>query len=463
MGRTSTNDVQGCFAGLKGMFAKKSSIPLPANDPFYTERSDDFSAFANGAVLRSRQIEVVYFPGFDNPPLQAWQVAYKTKAQDGMTPQVTVLTILKPSTAQPDKDGKYRIMVYGSKCDSAGTNFRTSYALRAGNDYTLGAASEQVFIAPCLDRGWITVVPDYESETCAFGAGHQSGYAFLDSIRAALTFEPMGIPKDRNSDYQAKITMWGYSGGALAVGWAAQLQPSYAADLSKYLVGASMGGLPNDLKACAEWTNKGTAAGLIVGVMQGLANAYPDLQEWLDKNANKTGKAALQTALTRSFGVIMEQTLMKDVLGTYFDIPNLLQATLPESIIAENKMGSATDCPTVPCQIYQSLHDEVVPYKTTDDLVVAWSSQGACIDYTRDTLSAHIILCFTGCPMAIRWMQDRFDGKAMQGQPGKPFVETVMTSLDTSDASLTLGKQRQNDMQNLLENQYKKPGRNWWT
>ncbi|TKY86808.1 hypothetical protein EX895_004449 [Sporisorium graminicola] len=457
------NDVQGCFAGFKSLFSKKDRIPLPENDPFYSDRSDDFSALANGAILRSRQIEVVYFPGFDNPPLQAWQVAYKTKAQDGMTPQVTVVTILKPSTAAPDSDGKYRILAYGAKCDSAGTNFRTSYALRAGNDYTLGAASEQVFIAPLLDRGWITIVPDYESETCAFGAGYQSGYAFLDSIRAVLNFEPMGVSKDASGNFEAKIAMWGYSGGALAVGWASQLQPSYAPDLSRYLVGASMGGLPNDLKAIAEYTNKGVAAGLIVGVMRGLANAYMELNDWLDQHANKTGKAALQMALTKSFGVIMANTLGKDVLGTYFDTPDLLQATIPAQIIAENKMGANELVPTVPCHIYQSLHDEVVPFKTTDDLVVAWSSQGACIDYVRDTLSAHIVLCFTGCSMAIRWMQDRFDGKPTVAKPGKPSVETVMTSLDTSDAALTLGKQRQNEMQNLLDNQYKRPGRNWWT
>ncbi|SNX83235.1 related to lipase family [Melanopsichium pennsylvanicum] len=461
MGRT--NDAQGFLAGLKGLFSKKNGIPIPAKDPFYFERSDNFSGLANGAILRSRQIEVVYFPGFDDPPLEAWQVAYKTKAQDGMTPQVTVLTILKPSTAALDADGKYRVMIYGAKCDSAGTNFRTSYALRAGNDDALGAASEQIFIAPCLDKGWITIVPDYESETCAFGAGYQSGYAFLDSIRAALNFEPLAIPKNQAGEFAAKITMWGYSGGALAVGWAAQLQPSYAPDLTKYLVGASMGGLPNNLKAIAEWTNKGICAGLIVGVVQGLANAYPDLQEWLDQHANKTGKAALQMALTKSFRVIMKDSAMKDVLGTYFDTPDLLTAALPASIIAENAMGTDELFPSVPCLIYQSLHDEVVPYKTTEDLVVAWSSQGACIDYVRDKLSAHVVLVFTGCPMAIRWMQDRFEGKPTKGQPGSPSVETVMTSLDTSDASLTLGKQRQRDMQTLLENQYKKPNRHWWT
>lgn len=249
----------------------------------------------------------------------------------------------------------------------------------------------------------------------------------------------------------------------MAVGWAAQLQPLYAPDLSPYLVGASMGGLPSDLKAIAEHTNKGIAAGLIVGVMQGLANAYPELQQWLDQHANKIGKTALAMALTKSFGVIMAKSFEKDVLGTYFDTPDLLTAALPAQVMAENKLASGKDFPTVPCQIYQSLHDEVVPFKTTDDLVVAWSSQGACIDYTRDTLSAHVVLCFTGCAMAIRWMQDRFDGKRTKAIPGRPSVETVLTSLEAGDAGETLGKQRQNEMQTLLENQYRKPGRFWWT
>ncbi|SOV04423.1 related to lipase family [Ustilago sp. UG-2017a] len=459
----TTNNVQGCLAWIKGIFSKEAGIPFPSKDPFYSERPYNFTSLPAGAILRSRQFSVIYFPGFDNPPLQAWQVAYKTTAQNGLTPQVTVLTIFRPSTAQPDSEGKYRILAYGAKCDSAGTNFRTSYALRAGNDYTLGAASEQIFIAPCLDRGWIVVVSDYESETCAFGAGPQSAYAFLDSIRAALAFEPMGVPKSEEGVYEAKVAMWGYSGGALAVGWAAQQQPTYAPDLTKYLVGASMGGLPSDLKACAEFTNKQMSAGLIIGIMQGLANAYPELQTWLGKNANKLGKAALLMALTKSFGAIMREFRDINILGTYFDVPDPLEVELISSIMEENKLGTKGQFPTTPCQVYQSLHDQVVPYKTTDDLMVVWSARGARIDYVRDQLSNHVVLCFTGTPSAIRWIQARFEGEPTIGQPGKPSIETVITILNTNDASSTLGEQRKNEMYNLLEKQYIKPGLNWWT
>ncbi|EST07618.1 Lipase, secreted [Kalmanozyma brasiliensis GHG001] len=456
-----TDDAQSCFAAVKSFFSKKTTIPHPQDDPFYFTCSPEFATLSAGTILRSREVEIIYFPGFDH--LSAWQVAYKTTAQDGTAPLVSVATILRPSNAAPDADGRYRIVAYGAKCDSAGQNFRTSYALRAGNDDTLGAASEQIFLGPLLDRGWIVIVPDYESETCAFGAGNQSGYAFLDAIRAGLSFAPMGVPKDDTGVFRAKVNMWGYSGGALAVGWAAQLQSEYAPDLTRYVVGASMGGLPSNLGAIAKWTNKGVAAGLIVGVMQGLANAYPTLQAWLNEHANATGKAALAMASVKSFGVIMQSNFEKDVLGTYFDTTDLLAESLPADIVAQNTLAAGEQWPRTPCQIYQSLHDEVVPHETTDTLVAAWSKHGACIDYTKDELSAHVVLCFTGCAMAVRWMQDRFDGKKTVAEPGKPNEETVLTSLDTSDATETLGKERQAEMQDVLQKQYVEPGRIWWT
>ena len=48
----------------------------------------------------------------------------------------------------------------------------------------------------------------------------------LNSIRAALKSGKITNIKD-----DAKVVMWGYSGGSLASGWAAALQPSYAPEL----------------------------------------------------------------------------------------------------------------------------------------------------------------------------------------------------------------------------------------
>lgn len=53
--------------------------------------------------------------------------------------------------------------------------------------------------------------------------------------------------------------MWGYSGGAAAIGWAAALQPSYAPDIN--LAGAAHGGTPANLTAAAVYLNGSGGAG----------------------------------------------------------------------------------------------------------------------------------------------------------------------------------------------------------
>ncbi|SPO39412.1 related to lipase family [Pseudozyma flocculosa] len=444
------------------LFGGGPKISTPSKDAFYWDRPANFDTLHNGAILRSRPVDLVYFPGFQDPPLQAWQVAYKTKAQDGMTPQVTVTTIIRPSTARKDSDGAWHLLSYQSKCDSASPNCRTSYALRAGNDYKLGALSEQVFMEPCLDRGWIVLVPDYESETDAFGAGPQSAYATLDGIRAALAFADLGIA-DADGKVNAKVTLWGYSGGALATGWAAQKQPSYAPELP--VVGASIGGVPADLNAIAVRVNKTIAAGLYIGVMAGLSNAYPELASWLDSNATPAGKKAFAAAKSTSFGVVMKDNINLDVVGTCFNasLVDPLGQKIPAQIIEENKVGLDGAAPTMPMQVYHSIHDEVVPVKTVDDLVDTWAKSGSTIEYVRDTLSEHVVLSFTGCAAAIDWIQTRFDGEPPLARPGKPRITTVFTSLESDDAKITLGAGRQSELNDLLETKYKQPNRKWWT
>jgi Secretory lipase len=56
----------------------------------------------------------------------------------------------------------------------------------------------------------------------------------LDSIRAA--FSSSTIPGD------ARVAMLGYSGGAIATEWAAELAPTYAPDVDKRMIGAAIGG-----------------------------------------------------------------------------------------------------------------------------------------------------------------------------------------------------------------------------
>ena len=67
---------------------------------------------------------------------------------------------------------------------------------------------------------------------------------------------------------------WGYSGGSLASGWAAALQPKYAPELKKNLIGAALGGFVTNITATAEATDGTLFAGLVPNALSGLANEY---------------------------------------------------------------------------------------------------------------------------------------------------------------------------------------------
>lgn len=106
-------------------------------------------------------------------------------------------------------------------------------------------------------------------------------------------------------------------------------------------------------------------------------------------------------AKTQCFGTFMVKSFSTDILGitkddkneSYFNLnTDPLKAAIPAQILIENKMGEASkkdkkQVPIVPMLIYQSLNDEVVPFKTVDDLVTLWGKKGATISYVRDNLS----------------------------------------------------------------------------
>jgi hypothetical protein len=59
----------------------------------------------------------------------------------------------------------------------------------------------------------------------------------LDSIRATFNSSTVGLPSD------ARVALLGYSGGAIASEWAAELAPTYATDANARLIGAAIGGV----------------------------------------------------------------------------------------------------------------------------------------------------------------------------------------------------------------------------
>lgn len=170
----------------------------------------------------------------------AYQLLYRTTgSQNNATFAVT--TVLVPSSKPANA-----LLSYQIPYDSAYINSSPSYTLYSGVYQDIRAA---------LGKGYFVTVPDYEGPLASFTAGHMSGHATLDAVRATLDAADLyGLPGD------PLCAMWGYSGGALATEWAAELQPMYAPDLS--FAGAAMGGLTPNVTSVLLSVNKEVTAGL---------------------------------------------------------------------------------------------------------------------------------------------------------------------------------------------------------
>ena len=202
----------------------------PKDDPFY-EYTGAAGEHPPGTVLKTRSFpyHILGFPTL----LKTTQLLYRSTSQTGK-PTVNVTSVIQP-LIQLDTT---KVISYQSAYDSLNPNDEPSYAISGG--LTLGGLVPNVEVAvfgPFLADGYTVIVPDTEGQRADFAAGPEYGMNTLDSIRAAFNSSTVGLPSD------AKVAMLGYSGGAIATEWAAELAPTYAPDVNARLIGAAMGGV----------------------------------------------------------------------------------------------------------------------------------------------------------------------------------------------------------------------------
>lgn len=402
----------------------------PQSDPFYQPPAG-FAATAPGTVLRSREVDAAAF-GRLPQHVRAWQLLYRTADTQG-APEATVTTVLEPAGRQPSALLSYQVAE-----DSAAPQCAISFQLQQGaGNATIVAQAEILLIDAAAAKGWAVTVPDYEGPASAYVGGRQAGQAVLDGIRATEAFSPAGLPGAGTN-----VGVWGYSGGALASGWAAELQPGYAPGLD--IKGVAEGGLPVDPGHVLNKINGGPFAGIAMSGIAGLRQAYPQLDQFLDANLTPAGTAAFAQAATRC-NAQNAQTFAFHNVFDYFSVPDPLNQPVPRQVLADDTLGQHT--PTAPLFVYQSVNDELVVPADVDAVVGKYCGQGARVTYRRDILSEHVALAVTGAPAALNWLSDRLAGHA----PATGcHTSTVASSLLTPSALLTFGGVLYGDLLALL-------------
>ena len=382
-------------AGLVGGAGTASAdLPVPADDAFY-QAPAGYEAAPAGTILRSRPVAAT---ALSVPlPVDSWQVLYKS-VDSQRAPVADVATVLVPRTPWTG-DGVRPLVSYQTAEDSLGSRCAPSYALTAGlGAATSNAATESVMIAYLLSRGWAVVTADYEGPQSEFLAGPQSGYAVLDGIRAAKHFAPAGLDAD------APTGLWGYSGGAFATAWAAQLQSAHAPELR--MDGIALGGLPADLEAAMRNVDGGYGFGLTFGGLIGIDRAYPE--DRLSELFTAEGRAAMQASSADCTVELIANHAFRS-LHDYtvdprpFDVPSLREA------LAEN---SPTAVGTrAPIYSYHASGDELVPVAVPDEYVRRACAAGSTVQVVRPPGGSHNTTLISGAQGAIDFLAARFAGE----------------------------------------------------
>ncbi|EFR04774.1 lipase 1 [Nannizzia gypsea CBS 118893] len=379
----------------------RGSVPLPSEDPFY-QPPLGYECARPGTILKQRKVPnpIAALGKIPVSLKSAHHVMYRT-SDSFSNATVAVTTILVPENADHSKLLSFQVAE-----DASSPNCGVSYAVQSGHQVgpkygTVVTQTEFLLIIAALKSGWVVTAPDFEGLEGSWLANYRAGYAVLDGIRAALASGYFtGVAQD------AVVTMWGYSGGSLASGFAAELQPCYAPELK--IAGAALGGTIPKVKTVVQSTNKSVWAGLLPAGIYGLSKDYP-LVNLVIENGLKPEKK-------KDFLRVADQCFVANILDfAYEDIFKYLQDPgafdRPElaDIIEKNSMGKRI--PRIPLFVYKAEKDEVSPVEETNDLVEYYCNNDAIVHYNRDLKTNHLILALTGAPGALNWLADRFEGK----------------------------------------------------
>lgn len=373
---------------------------LPEQDPFYVP-PEGYEKAAPGEILRSRKVPhpIAAFNAFKINLAGAYQLLYRSSDNFG-EPTATVTTVLVPFKADFNKVLSYQVAE-----DAASINCAPSYALQleaatGGPLGTIVTQMELLFIVAALENNWVVTVPDFEGPKGAFLANVRAGHAVLDGIRATLA-----SGKITGASPKARVTMWGYSGGSLASGFAAELHPTYAPELQ--IVGAALGGTVPVISTVIDAVNKNLFTGLIPGGMIGLAREYPYVDKVIRDSLVEKKKEKFLKAESQCFGANILTYALNDIY-TYVTDPGILK--LPEivKILTFNSMGHKV--PTVPLYIYKAKNDNVSPHNETVGIFNTYCDGGASVEFQTDLTSDHATGMITGAPQAMIWLDERLRG-----------------------------------------------------
>ncbi|MEZ0579652.1 lipase family protein [Nocardioides sp. MH1] len=381
----------------------------PLDDPFYDySGATPLRDVPPGTVLKTRTVP--YSVQGVDLPLEAVQILYRTRNTIGR-PAVNVTSVVRPVVPLGDP----KVISYQSFYDSLNPADQPSAAIAGGSGIGPSIANvETALFAPMLLAGYTINIADTEGQRADFASSTEYGYTTLDSLRAIAQAPATGVGR------RAPVGLIGYSGGAIASEWAAELAHDYAPDVARRIVGTAIGGVFVHPGHNLHYVDGSLVwAGVLPMALIGLSRSYHvDLARY----ANAKGKALLQK---------MRSASITSALGTH---PGLTWASIvkprystPESVrplvtIANKLIMGRFHTPTAPMFIGQGTGgvlegtspdeklgngDGVMVAGDVRALARRYCRRGVSVSYKQYPLS-HVTAAAVWAPQAYAWLLGRF-------------------------------------------------------
>ncbi|WP_328550865.1 alpha/beta fold hydrolase [Streptomyces sp. NBC_00366] len=408
-----------------------SSLPATAVQPagpvvsrgvtipeFYTPPADLPSA--DGALVRSEPLPLALsLPGIDGPlPGTATRLMYKSTDSAGRPVAVTGAYI-EPAAAWKGSGARPLVAVAPGTMgqgDQCAASLGLQHPLRF-NGRTVSVGYEDLAVYRLLAKGIAVVVTDYPG----LGATDRlhtyvnrvdEGHAVLDAVRAARSLPGTSITSG------SRVALFGYSQGGGATAAAAELQPSYAPDVT--LAGTYSGAPPADLTEVTKAIDGSDLAGALGWSVNGFLQSDPALRPIADVHLNAAGRAALKDLSTMCVGDALLAYNSVHSTGWTTDgrsVSDIIQSEPAlKAFLDEQRIGTMK--PASPVRVATGTGDDLVPHAQARRLAAAWCAKGADVAYEPVVLPNlgralinHFAPLLADQGDAISWLTDRLNAR----------------------------------------------------
>ncbi|MGW6011404.1 lipase family protein [Streptomyces sp. NPDC055210] len=374
---------------------------------------------ANGTLVRSEPLPLALsLPSLHGPlPGTATRLMYRSTDSNGEPVAVTGAYI--EPTARWKGGGPRPLVALAPGTLGQGDQCAASMGLEhplSFNGETVSVGYEDLSIYRLLAKGAAVVVTDY----AGLGATDRlhtyvdrvdEAHAVLDAVRAARSLGGASVTAD------SPVGLFGYSQGGGATAAAAELQSSYAPDVT--LAGTYAGAPPADLTAVTKAIDGSELAGALGWSLNGFLQSDPELKPIAEAHLNTAGKAALTDLSTMCVGDALfgygyakstkwttDGRSLSDIIA---DTPEL------KAFLDGQRIGRLK--PSGPVRLATGVSDNLVPHGQSRDLAVDWCRKGADVTYkpvvlpgVGSALLNHFAPLLTDQGDAINWLTDRLSG-----------------------------------------------------